>query len=251
MIFAIDCGNTRLKWARFEVGRRTGRGHAPLHGADSPYALLTDALPTDAGRVLVANVAGRGVAEAIESAVTGKTGRDPEFVSVAACAHGIECAYRHPETLGVDRWLAMVAVRRELEGAFVVISAGTLVTFDAVDASGRHLGGLIVPSDRLMIESMAQKAEQIAVVDADVPAGLPDVGVGRSTSEAVYFGARSAVVGAIDRAYAAVKAELRAPIATVVTGGDGATVAAWLGTEVDLKEDLVLDGLAVVAGEHD
>ena len=174
MIVAIDCGNTRLKWARFEAGRPSGRGGAMLRGEDDPFARLAASLDGVSGPVLVANVAGDVVGRRITASVESALGRKPEFIKVAARAHGIVCAYRNPAALGVDRWLAMIAARRRLTGAFAVISAGTLVTVDAVDGAGRHLGGLIVPSDRLMIEAMAQNAEQISTVEPSVGEALPN-----------------------------------------------------------------------------
>jgi len=249
MIFAIDCGNTRIKWARFEADQRHDRGSASLHGDADPFAALAAALGRAPARVLVANVAGDAVADRIRQSIEAAPGRRPEFVAVEPRAHGVACAYRDPRTLGVDRWLAMIAARRWLTGPYAVVSAGTLVTIDAVDAGGQHLGGLIVPSDRLMIEAMARKAERISVVDPSAGEALPALGIGRSTDEAVRFGARQALTGAIDNALAAVAKFLDSPLSVAVTGGDGARIASWIAADAIVKDDLVLDGLAVVGGE--
>jgi type III pantothenate kinase len=149
----------------------------------------------------------------------------------------------------VDRWLAMIAARRLVQGAFAVVCAGTAVTFDAVDAGGRHLGGLILPGDRLMIESMANNAHQIPLVPAATQAVRGLDLLGRSTAEAVSRGSRLALAAAVDRAVEQVAESLAQELAVVVTGGDAPVLAPWLESKVSVSPDLVLDGLAVVAAD--
>jgi type III pantothenate kinase len=246
-MLAIDCGNTRLKWAEFEGARIGARGAAMLEGEGDPFAALAAAIRPDVGRVLVASVAGDDVTARIQATVSERTGRAAEQVAVQPRAGGIECAYRDPARLGVDRWLAMIAGRRHVVGPFAVVSAGTAVTFDAVDGRGRHLGGLILPGDRLMREALAANTGRIGAVEQDhEPVWGIDV-LGRSTEEAVGRGTRVALAAAVDRAYAAVaRSEGRDPV-LLVTGGDGAALAAWLESEATVRADLVLEGLAAFA----
>jgi type III pantothenate kinase len=248
-MLAIDCGNTRIKWARFHAGRRDEGGSASLRGEGDPFARLAASLDSGIQRVLVANVAGSAVADRISATVSGRLGLAPEFIRVLPKAHGIECAYREPATLGVDRWLAMIATRRLVDGAFVVVAAGTAVTFDAVDADGHHLGGLILPGDRLMIDAMASNTDQIPLVAPAVDAVSGLRLLGRSTAEAVSHGTRLALAAAIDRAVAEVADALSVELAVLVTGGDGPALAEWLASKVEVRADLVLDGLAAVAAD--
>jgi len=246
-MLAIDCGNSRLKWARFEAGRMIDRGSASLLDDEDPLRVLHSALVPGIDRVLIANVAGSGMAERLRAAVTEHMTLAPEFIAVEANAHGIRCGYRDPATLGVDRWLAMIACRGSIGGAFAVVSAGTAVTFDAVDHSGRHLGGLILPGDRLMIESLAANTRQIGLV---APAVRPVSGVdlfGRSTGEAVAHGTQLALASAIDRAVAQLGEALDAPPRLVLTGGDADRLARWLVTRAEVRADLVLMALAQIA----
>jgi len=246
-MLAIDCGNSRLKWARFEAGRMIDRGSSSLLDDEDPLRVLNDALVPGTDRVLIANVAGPGMAEHLRAAVIEQLTLAPEFVAVETDAHGIVCGYRDPATLGVDRWLAMIACRRAADGAFAVVSAGTAVTFDAVDAGGRHLGGLILPGDRLMIESLAANTRQIGLV---APAVRPVSGVelfGRSTAEAVAHGTQLALAAAIDRAVMQLGEALGAPPRLVLTGGDADRLARWLVTRAEVRADLVLLALAQIA----
>jgi type III pantothenate kinase len=246
-MFAIDCGNTRIKWAQIEGGRIGARGAAALSDGEAAFAALGAALRPDVGRVLVANVAADGVAERLVATVRTRIGRAPEVVAVQRRAGGIECGYRDLSRLGVDRWLAMIGGRRHADGPFAVVSAGTAVTFDAVDAEGRHLGGLILPGDRLMLEALAANTGRIGPVE---PIGKPVKGIpllGRSTEEAVSHGAKLALAAAVDRAHTVVAEALGRPLALLVTGGDADVLVAWLESDAEVSADLVLEGLAAIA----
>jgi len=248
MMLAIDCGNSRIKWARYVGGRMIDRGSASLLDDEDPVSVLTGALIPGIERVLVANVAGPVMAEHLRAAVISQLTLAPEFVAVEPRAHGIECAYRDPATLGVDRWLAMIACRRFVNGPFAVVSAGTAVTFDAVDGDGRHLGGLILPGDRLMIEALAANTRQIGIV---APAMRPVRGTavfGRSTQQAVAHGTQFALAAAIDHACSILGADSATEPRLILTGGDADNLAGWLATRAEIKADLVLTALAQIAG---
>lgn len=47
--------------------------------------------------------------------------------------------------LGIDRWLAVQPLWRELGAAFCVVDCGSAITLDVVDAAGVHRGGWIAP----------------------------------------------------------------------------------------------------------
>lgn len=196
----------------------------------------------------MSNVAGPAIAERIIETVEARLGLSPHFVAVEANAHGIECGYRDLSTFGVDRWLGMIAVRSSVDGPFAVVSAGTAVTFDAVDRRGRHLGGLILPGDRLMAAALAANTGRIPHV---APlAGALGTGLdllGRSTAEAVGAGTRLGLVAAIDRAAGIVSSCLRETLPLFVTGGDAETLAKSLSSGAEVRADLVLDGLIRVA----
>jgi type III pantothenate kinase len=252
MIAVIDIGNTRMKWA---VARATELAHSgtAVHvtGIETAVDALVDALPTTVRTALAANVAGPGVAAAVTVALRERRSLPVEFVAPAAEAHGLRLAYADPSRLGVDRWLAMLAARAATRGPVCVLQAGTAVTFDAVDAAGRHLGGLIIPGQRLMAEALERNTGRIGPTASDVAhaRGLGLLGV--STDEAVAKGAMVATAAALDRVIAAVEAELGTPPTVLLTGGDAERLAAWLETPTRFSADLVLAGLAFVAGSRE
>jgi type III pantothenate kinase len=120
------------------------------------------------------------------------------------------------------------------------------VTFDALDAGGQHLGGLILAGPRLAAAALAQATHDIGATPL---AGRPPPGIellGKSTAEAVGNGAMLAVAAALDRACRTVAVMLGAPPRVLLAGGDAPALAPWLETEAELRADLVLEGLALI-----
>jgi acetyl-CoA C-acetyltransferase len=68
---------------------------------------------------------------------------------------GVINRYQQPERLGADRWAALIAARHRQAGPQLVVSAGTALTADMLDAQGVFLGGIIAPGLRLMQQSLA------------------------------------------------------------------------------------------------
>jgi type III pantothenate kinase len=248
MAVLVDIGNTRLKWASLERGRLVGRGSAVHRGSlDAAIAAFEEALPAQP-RIIASNVAGEAVAERLEALVAARPGAALELVATSAERFGVRCAYADPSRLGVDRWVAVLAAHHAARAAACVVSAGTAVTFDAVDAGGAHLGGLILPGVRLLAAALDRHTSDIGPTApaTAVPRGLELLG--RNTDAAVGHGAWGARAAARDRAGATVARALASTPAVYLTGGDAEALRGWLETPAELRADLVLEGLALFAG---
>jgi type III pantothenate kinase len=250
MAVLVDAGNTRLKWASLDRGRLVGRGSAVHRGAlDAAIAAFAAALPAKP-RIIASNVAGAAVADRLASLVAARPGASLELVATSAERFGVRCAYADPSRLGIDRWVAVLAAhhaQRDRAPACVV-SAGTAVTFDAVDAGGAHLGGLILPGASLLAAALDRHTSNIGPTAPVTAAARGLELLGRNTDTAVGHGAWLALAAALDRAVATVASALGAPPVVYLTGGDADALAAWLETRVELRADLVLEGLALFAG---
>jgi type III pantothenate kinase len=250
----VDIGNARIKWAAAANGAIVAPGHAP-HAGDTKAALEAAAagFPERVERIVVANVAGDDIAAALAALTERRFGLAPEFVAPAAEGFGVRCGYRDPSRLGVDRWVAVVAAHHAATAqgaaprAACAINAGTALTLDAVDASGRHLGGLILPGWRIVAAALERSTHRIGatVSAARVPVGL-DL-FGRSTDEAVGHGAWLAPAAAFDRAIGLLTRELGQAPVVFLAGGDARLLEPWLETGVQVRADLVLEGLALIA----
>lgn len=249
-MIVVDAGNTRLKWAPADNGRLAGPSRvAGTAGLDASLASFIGALPRRPGRVLVANVAGERLAAGLTAALETQ-GVMPEFVEVTTERCGVRCGYAEPSRLGVDRWVAAIAAYAAIGGAVAVIDAGTTVTLDVVAADGRHLGGLIFVGPALVARALDEGTEGIGpTAPAKArPSGLALLG--RSTDEAVGYAAELAVAAGLERALETVADVLRNPPPVILTGGDAARLERWLETDVQVRADLVLEGLALIADER-
>lgn len=241
----LDAGNTRIKWGLLANDRlrRTGSVTREKIGS-SGLGALVGKLPRDVDTVLISNVAGNELGTRLAGAIGLHCGCDVNFAQVRKKAFGIENAYRRPRRLGIDRWVAMIGARSEFRGALCVVDAGTAVTIDALDGSGRHLGGQIVPGLRLMARSLATETSDIgaAARTAPDPANAIEYFAG-TTRRAVQAGALNAVCGAVERSARLLRAEGLKP-RIVLTGGDASRILKQLDGAVVYRPHLVLQGLA-------
>lgn len=237
----IDLGNTRLKWAIREGNAIRHRGALAHGGVGLEAALETSwaALP-NVRRVWVASVASLALDVEVEAIARRRFRAECEFLRSPAAALGIRNAYRDPERLGIDRFLGLAALHSARARAQVLASVGTALTLDAIDATGVHLGGWILPSPTLMRESIAARAARVG----DAPGAV--VAFADNTADGLCSGAVNAAIGAIDRFVANAAQRFGAQPAIVLAGGGADDIAPNLSGS-ERRTDLVLDGLALWA----
>lgn len=238
MILAVDAGNSRVKWGLHDGWgwRRKGwvlsREVVRLGGQ-----WLPDGQPE---RVLVSNVAGTALRAQLE-ALFSRRRAEVEWITAQPAQCGVSNGYRNPAQLGSDRWAALIAAWRRCGRACVVVNAGTALTVDALDNSGRFCGGLIVPGLHAMQQALAANTAALAV-----EAGRFEV-FPASTADAMYSGALSAMAGAVERIAAALAAKEGTVPDCLVSGGDAGLVKACLSVPAAIVDNLVLDGLIEIA----
>jgi len=246
MKLVLDVGNTSTKWACF-ANNRPGMSGRFVHRAGNPRA-LADAAWSElqrADEVLIASVAGREMDAALVAWFATHWQVHPVFLRTTARACGVTNAYTDPETLGIDRWAALIAAHHAYPGAVCVVDCGTAITLDLVTADGEHRGGLILPGIDLMQQLLLQNTAQLALSEKR-PATTP---LANNTAAGIISGAVYMVVAAIDRSVADMRVEQGTGIDIVLTGGDAAAVLPLLEGSVHHAADLVLRGIVMLAGE--
>lgn len=237
MKLLIDVGNTRLKWALGQ-GATVSEPGVRSHGGE-PAGCISALPVTAVDEVWIAQVAGAQHAQALTDAVRSRFGVPARFAHSASTWRGLHSAYREPERLGVDRWLALMAAWSQDPTACCVIDAGTALTADCVDAGGRHLGGYIAAGLETQQRAVLG-ATRFATRDA---AAEYSAGLGRDTEACVRQGAMLACLGAIDRAAALAGTGARC----LITGGDAVHLHPHLGRHWIWRPQLVLEGLLAFA----
>lgn len=247
MILLLDAGNSRLKWAMLQNGEfKQGGSFAYVARTISEQASAEWSELERPEAVMVANVAGEPFRRALNSWTKRRWKLIPQYMRATAEAFGVRNAYREPERLGIDRWLALLGARELFDGALCVVDCGTALTIDVLAQDGRHQGGLIIPGMCLMQAALTGCAEairqQIAEASHEQVALL-----GTDTGSAVAGGTLYAEVAVIDRVLQDLRSELGEPLRCVLTGGDAGRLAPLLAVRCDLEPDIVLRGLARIA----
>ncbi len=168
-----------------------------------------------------------------------------EWVASRERQCGVINRYEEAGQLGADRWVALIATRKRVTGACIVVSAGTAVTIDAMNAGGEFLGGVIIPNPSMMAESLEQKTAALKRQPGKFHL-LPT-----NTADAIATGAYLAVGGALNRVEHALRALGERSCEVLLTGGGAEDLQPTLGRPVILIPNLVLEGLVVVASRRD
>lgn len=249
MDLLVDIGNTRIKWALSAEGELTA-----TQGQQSHHELIPSDLCSEMwgnldrpGRVMIASVGSSLLCRDVSDWIVKNWGFNPQFVLPVVKGWGVTNGYVSPESLGVDRWLSLVAARKKWNNKAVFIAdCGTAVTIDVLGPDGAHRGGLIVPGLSLMRDSLIQRTAGIAMSATDSP--RDHALLAADTRSAVMGGTLYTLVSVLDRTVHDVGVELNQSIFPVITGGDAMELQALLRADFTYVPNLVLEGLAIVAG---
>jgi type III pantothenate kinase len=238
VVLAIDAGNTRIKWGVHDGNSWSVTGAIPTAESPGLYEALRPVLPVDLA--IASNVAGDGVQGDIERACA-SANLELTLIRSPREQMGVVNGYGDPHQLGTDRWAALIAAHHAQPGHKLVVNAGTALTIDALTADGKFLGGLIVPGPALMRRSLDRGTAGLRLTEGHLRE-FPE-----STPDAITSGAVQACVGAIERLRGAMAARGSPPGLIILSGGAAAEIAGALSMRFVLHENLVLDGLALIA----
>lgn len=242
MTILVDAGSSALKLAMHEgQSGISWLASIPYEGR-SAADCLTGWLAQRQGKVpmLVSNVLGESFAIELTAWCAANGWPVPKFVNVIHKSHGLRVGYLNPGQLGVDRYVVMVGALQAVRPPFVLADCGTAVTIDAVDAGGRHRGGIILPGLRLMRQSLTKGAGLNA---GGVPRLFAD-----NTGDGIEGGIHAGLAGAIDR-IAGDMVEAIGESRYLLTGGDAEVLRPFLARDWLVDPMLVMRGLAILAGE--
>ena len=233
MVLSIDAGNSRIKW------RLTNKGQTVAQGAQlTPKSFEGETLNLSEiqspSEIRIASVAGDKVVNWLQQQLLEQFAAPISLAQVASTIGELSCAYEDPQSLGIDRWLAMAAAYHHYDEPLMVIDAGSAITMDIIGPGGQHVGGYIAPGLTLMHDALWKNTSDVRVVGSgSEELWLP----GKNTQQAVNRGCLLAAVSTIESLAA------QFPVRIVITGGDARILMQAMSLSADNHANLVLDGL--------
>jgi type III pantothenate kinase len=246
----IDIGNSRLKWGLFEGAQPQSNllahGAVILEDIDTLYEMVWRHQPRPSG-MLGCVVAGDAIKRRVEEQLA-RWGQKPRWLISQEQGGGVINGYDHPQRLGADRWAALVGARQHAQQTgqpALVIMVGTAVTIDALDGSGRFLGGSIMPGFGLMLRAL-----ETGTAGLKVPMG-ESCDFPTNTSDALTSGGTDAIAGAIERNFRRLQAHTGQSALLLMSGG-AAPKLMHLAEDlpVQVVDHLIFEGLLTLAAEQ-
>jgi type III pantothenate kinase len=233
MILCIDAGNSRVKWRLTDSGKMLAQGaqltSEVVEGKNIDFSDIKSL-----HEVRIASVAGEKIVEQLQQQMHQQFSVPVRLAAVSATLGELSCAYEDPQTLGVDRWLAIAAAHRQYQEPVMVIDAGSAITIDIVGPGGQHVGGYIAPGLRLMHDALWDNTSDVRVVGSGAEQlWLP----GKNTQQAVNKGCLLAAVSTIESLAS------QFPVRIVITGGDAKILMQAISLNAESHSNLVLDGM--------
>lgn len=245
MILQFDVGNTRLKWRLLKNYETVDGGSTGLDEFRMDSLCINERLEAIQ---LAAVRKGEELDRLMEDVGRAYPALDIYQAEAAARFGSVRFGYEFPEMQGVDRCLAMLAAYKLCSGrdgfrGVMVIDAGSAITVDVLDVEGEQIEGYIIPGLAMMREALLGKTSKISD------------GYRAAVRGAAALSTRECVDRGVLRAFNAgvrdfIETSQIAGLDLVVTGGDALLMKGLLPSQrCYLVEDLVLDGLALVAAE--
>ena len=229
MTILIDIGNTAVKWQLRESEQATDIGRGDV----SQLMLWLESLGNlPSQQVAVSCVRDDEFAGELSDALVQLGCSNVVFAESAATHAGVTNAYSNPSSLGVDRWLAVLALKSRGHESGIVVDVGTACTIDVLEKNW-HVGGFILPGPKLACEALVANTDKIRY-STEPPAALEP---GSDTGACVVSGAWLTIVGAVK------EITTRYPHCPLFLAGGAAPTLIDLGVHGELVTDLVFDGL--------
>jgi type III pantothenate kinase len=245
----FDAGNSRLKWSLVREGRLGAMQAMVLHELPALQKWLARTAKID--RVVGVCVAGPAYERRFKAVLRGAGHPLPTFIRSSESAAGVHNGYREAGRLGDDRWAGAVAAwhRAGCYRTVCAVSVGTALTIDLVDHEGQHRGGLIAPGPEMMLASLLDRTHGIAERAARRGRARPTLGsLADNTRGAIEAGCLTAAAAVIDRTVSQLTRELGVRPVVFLTGGGAASVQPLLKGAIRSCPELVLRGVATIAG---
>jgi type III pantothenate kinase len=155
---------------------------------------------------------------------------------------GVPILYEPPSEVGADRIVDAVAAINRYGAPCIVVDFGTATTFDAINAKGEYVGGIITPGITISSDALFERTAKLPRVEIKRPQKV----IGSNTVEAMQSGLYHGYAGLVDGILRKMIDELGGSPKVIATGGLAPLIAKGSEFIETVDETLTLEGLRLV-----
>lgn len=249
MILALDMGNSNIVVGGIDNNKTyfMERIGTDLKLTDSEYAIQIKSL-LDINKIDVSDIDGSILSSVvpplnttISNAVKKILGVNPLIVNCNMNT-GMKILMDNPASVGCDLIVDSVAAASKYPLPIIVIDMGTATTITVVDKDGNYIGGIIHPGLRVSLESLSNKTAQLPHIDLSTPNKI----IAKNTIESMRSGILYGHAGMMDSCIDRMEKELGMKATIVATGGLAPFVVPLCSHEIEVDDNLMLEGLYIL-----
>ncbi|MBQ7128996.1 MAG: type III pantothenate kinase, partial [Clostridia bacterium] len=148
----------------------------------------------------------------------------------------------NPAQLGADLVVGAVAAIDKYPLPLVILDLGTATTISVIDKQGSFLGGPICAGIGISLEALTSKTSQLPGISIETPKSVIGKNSIDSMKAGLVIGSACMIEGLVER----IEDELGEKVSIVATGGLAAEVVKNCKKEIEINDDLLLDGLKLI-----
>lgn len=247
MILAIDIGNTTTKFGVFENEKLIKRHTIPTirsKSADEIYQSIGDELKYNFRGVIISSV----VPELNESFT--KLAENHFNSSAIFVNHNFnfsfEIKYNPPESVGIDRLIAVYGAAKKYGTPCLVCDFGTATNIEVVNSKNEYIGGIITAGMNLLADSLHQRTSKLPKIELRKPEKV----IGNSTVSAIQSGVYNGYIGLVDGLVKQMINELGEKPKVIGTGGLVNLIAESSQMLEIIDKNLMLESLRIIFESH-
>ena len=159
---------------------------------------------------------------------------------------GVPILYEPPSDVGADRIVDAVAAVHRYGAPCIIVDFGTATTFNAINARGEYLGGVITPGIIISADALFARAARLPRVEIKRPASVIGTSTVGSMQSGLYYGYAGLVDGILKRMIEEVGGAPR----IIATGGLAPLIATASELIEVIDSTITLEGLRLVYERH-
>lgn len=255
MIFGIDVGNTNIVLGAMDLDKIyfTERLSTDPDKTELEYAIMIKNLldfrgvsNDDIEGCIISSVVPH-IVNALAGALKRVVGKKVLIIGPGVKT-GLNILIDDPATLGADMVVGAVAAKHlyqeKLESPMpmIVIDMGTATTISVMNEKGGFLGGLITPGPRTAMLSLASGTAMLPAINLSAPKKV----VSSNTIDCMRSGIVNGQAALLDGVIERINEEQGREHFVLATGGLAGVITPNCKTHIEIDEDLLLKGLAII-----